>query len=110
MIIEPNSPHVFFDQFGPPYYFSSPLYLGRQTSWIETPLPSISVFLYILIRVEERKGIKPSKGNRSARLRVEERKGSNQAKAIGAHDSGKSRSWRCELGPNTLHSPLCASG
>ncbi|KAJ0891361.1 hypothetical protein HanPSC8_Chr09g0352801 [Helianthus annuus] len=37
-------------------------------------------------------------------------RGSNQAKAIGAHDSGKSRSWRCELGPNTLHSPLCASG
>ncbi|KAJ0873595.1 hypothetical protein HanPSC8_Chr11g0454261 [Helianthus annuus] len=31
-------------------------------------------------RVEERRGIKPSKGNRSARLRVEERRGIKPSK------------------------------
>ncbi|KAJ0566301.1 hypothetical protein HanIR_Chr06g0272211 [Helianthus annuus] len=36
--------------------------------------------------------------------------GASHSKAQGNQDHGKSRSWRCELGPNTLHSPLCASG
>ncbi|KAF5754387.1 hypothetical protein HanXRQr2_Chr17g0790581 [Helianthus annuus] len=60
--------------------------------------------------VEERSGIKPSKGNRSARLRVEERSGIKPSKG---NRSARLRDFvvnltldNGELGSNTPHCPF----